>query len=87
MPRPHRKPLRSAAHIELTEQLVAERKKRGFSQTYFGQLIGWSQSDVSKVENGERRLDVIEFVNWANALEINAADLVTSLQSIASKTD
>lgn len=62
------KSLRSPQHQILTEQLVELRKEVGMTQTQLANLLEVPQSYVAKVEGMERRLDVIEFVNWLKAL-------------------
>lgn len=41
------------------------------SQVALAQKLGWVQTAVSKYERGERRLDVIEFLDVAESLEID----------------
>jgi transcriptional regulator with XRE-family HTH domain len=55
------------------------RHARNLRQREVGSLLGRDQALVSKVESGERRLDVIELREWLLALEADfvgfAADL------------
>lgn len=51
--------------------LRAERRKAGLSQHELGKLLDMSQSDISKWERGERRIDVIELWQWCGALGIS----------------
>jgi len=44
------------------------RENCGITQTALAERIGNTQTFVSKVERGERRLDVIEFAEWCEAL-------------------
>ena len=44
----------------LLEQLAALRQKSGVTQVELAQRLGQSQSFISKVERGDRRLDVIQ---------------------------
>lgn len=62
------KSLRSPQHHRLTEQLVRLRKDAGYTQVQLAARLDVPQSYVAKVEGMERRLDVIEFVNWLAAL-------------------
>lgn len=60
--------LHSKEYKTLIRSLVLARKVRGMSQAALGQRIGRPPSFVAKVELCERRLDVIEFCIWANAI-------------------
>jgi len=63
------KTLRSPDHACLLEVLVAARKAAGLTQQKLADRLGQHQSFVAKYENGERRIDLIEFVSLARALE------------------
>lgn len=52
----------------LLDELIAARKKALFTQQELAQLLGKPQSFVSKYEKGERRLDVVEFVEITKAI-------------------
>lgn len=63
----------------LVELLTSARAERGITQALLATRLGKPQSFVAKVEGGERRLDVIEFVAFADALEISAVELFDKL--------
>jgi transcriptional regulator with XRE-family HTH domain len=44
------------------------REECGITQAVLADRIGNTQTFVSKVERGERRLDVVEFIEWCEAL-------------------
>ncbi|WP_147106661.1 helix-turn-helix domain-containing protein [Tateyamaria sp. syn59] len=46
------------------------RKQSGLTQIQLADAIGADQSDISKIERGERRLDVVELVYVCRALGI-----------------
>ncbi len=48
------------------------RAEAGLTQSEVGERLGNTQTFVSKVERGERRLDVVEFAEWCEALGIAA---------------
>ena len=48
--------------------LIKVRKDSNITQDELADILGKPQSFVSKYEIGERRLDVIEFINIARAL-------------------
>lgn len=52
----------------LIELLVAARKDAGITQTELGKRIGQRQTFVSKFEQGERRLDMAEFITVSRAI-------------------
>ena len=56
--------------------LADARKRAGRSQTQLAQKLGQRQQFVSKYESGERRLDVVEFVDVARALGLDWARLL-----------
>lgn len=55
------KSIYSPEYSELIERLTSERKRLGLSQSEVASQLNMSQSDVSKIENQERRIDVLEF--------------------------
>ncbi len=58
-------------YTQLRRHLVTARKNAGVTQVELSQRLGKPQSYVSKVEQGERRLDVIEFAEYASALGLD----------------
>jgi transcriptional regulator with XRE-family HTH domain len=71
-----RKTLRSLDHRALVGLLVVARKKAGLTQAEVAKKLHRPQSFVAKYENGERRLDVVEFVELARALAADPIALV-----------
>lgn len=47
----------------------ASREERGITQQELARRLGKPQSYVSKAEMGERRLDVVEFLQFMRAIE------------------
>ncbi len=66
-------------HDRLRELLVEARKRAGLTQVVVAARLHRPQSYVSKYESGERRLDVIEFVEVAGALGADPAAIVRTL--------
>jgi transcriptional regulator with XRE-family HTH domain len=52
--------------------LVQARRNSGLTQMELAERLARPQSFVSKVERGERRLDVVEFFEFARAIGIDA---------------
>lgn len=73
------KSLRSPRHMRLQALLVNLRRAQGLTQEELAQRLGKSQSFIAKTEGGERRLDVIEFIDLAEALHQDAVRLLGQL--------
>ena len=61
---------------EVTRALVDLRVQRGLSQKNLAACLGKPPSYVAKVELCERRLDIIEFCIWLNALNSDPAEFM-----------
>ena len=62
------KTLRSPRQQRLLEVLIETRAASGLTQAVLAERIGRPQSFVAKYENGERRLDVVEFIEIVQAM-------------------
>lgn len=65
--------------------LVQARQNAGLTQTDLALRLSKPQSYVSKYENGERRLDVIEFLDLCNVLGIEPAHVLSVLRQQTSQ--
>jgi transcriptional regulator with XRE-family HTH domain len=68
-----------SSYERFIELLVAARKSAHCTQAELGDRLGHPQSFVSKVETRERRLDLVEFAYWCDALGVDAHALLTAL--------
>jgi len=75
------KSLRTPRQQLLQYLLVEARKAKGLTQADVADALGKPQSFVAKYENGERRVDVVEFVDIAVALEVSAAEILSKIES------
>ncbi len=73
------KSLRSPDHLHLIALLVAAREKAGLTQQQLADRLDRHQSFVAKYEGGERRVDVVEFLQITQALEVDAPRLIREL--------
>lgn len=55
-------------YVRLRRVLVERRMAAGLSQTELAAMLGKHQSYISKVESGERGIDVVEFVELVRAI-------------------
>ena len=63
----------------IIDRLVAVRTGAGVTQVQLAERLGKPQSYVSKIERGERRLDVLEFCQIARGLDRDPADLLSDI--------
>ena len=66
----------SPLYFRLREVLAEKRQAAGLSQTDLAAKLDKPQSYVSKVESGERGLDVVEFVEWVRAIDADPARIL-----------
>lgn len=66
-------------YVRLRRLLTTARKTAGLTQSQVADLLGRPQSFVSKYECGERRLDVIEFLEVARILKLEPESLLRTL--------
>ncbi|MBC8206879.1 MAG: helix-turn-helix transcriptional regulator [Kiritimatiellales bacterium] len=65
------KTIHSKEYSELLKWLRAQRKQQGLTMRELGEKLGVIHSWVGKIEQGERRLDIIEYLRLCNALQID----------------
>jgi transcriptional regulator with XRE-family HTH domain len=73
------KTIHTERHQRLRELLVARRKAAGLTQTVVAKRLGKPPSYVAKYEGGDRRLDVLEFLDIAAAIGFEPCALIRSL--------
>jgi transcriptional regulator with XRE-family HTH domain len=73
---------RSPRQARLQELLVLRRAAAGLSQEEVARRLRRPQSFVSKYETGERRLDVIELIEVAEAIGFDVRKLIAELIKI-----
>ncbi|SNZ01710.1 helix-turn-helix domain-containing protein [Flagellimonas pacifica] len=56
---------------ELAHCLQKLREEKGISQEALGVQIGKGQSDIAKLENGSKRVTVLDLLLWMTALDIS----------------
>lgn len=66
-------------YVAFVDRLVAVRRELGVTQDELASRLGKPQSFVSKSERRQRRIDVVEFVAIAEALELDPAVLLQRL--------
>ncbi|MDK9697812.1 MAG: helix-turn-helix domain-containing protein [Siculibacillus sp.] len=74
--------LRTPRYIHLRELLIEARKAAGLSQAVVAGKLGRPQSYVADVERNERRLDVIEFLAFAEAVGSDPVAIIAKIRTI-----
>ena len=73
------KTLGSERHKALIALLIEKREAAGLTQTELAAKLGEYQSFVARLESGQRRVDVVEFLQLAEVLNFNAVETIESL--------
>ena len=76
------KTLGSKQHRALITLLIQKREQLGMTQSDLADAIGEYQSFVARLESGQRRVDVVEFLRLAKVLKFNAAAVIEDLKKI-----
>ena len=76
------KSLHSPEYAALRELLIATRRKAGLTQQGVANRLKRPQSFVAKYEGGERRLDVIEFIEVSKVLQSDPVKLLRALMAL-----
>ena len=71
----------SAELITLGRVLTLIRERAGLKQSDVAAKLGLPASYLSKIENGTRRLDVIELLQIAGAMDVDPAAIVEELRA------
>lgn len=61
--------------------LIQARKDEGLNQVDLAKRLGWRQSDISKIEQRIRRLDIVEFLDICNALKLDYRTYINQLSN------
>ena len=74
--------LYEARYNKLREKLATVRIHAGMTQSQLAKRLGKAQSFVSKVETGERYLDVLEFLLWFEVADADVCRLLLDIQQV-----
>ena len=76
------KTLRSKRHKALIALLIERREAAGMTQTQLADRLGEYQSFVARLESGQRRVDVVEFLELAEVLGFDAGKVVGAVRKM-----
>ena len=72
--------IHSNEHSYLRQLLLKQRQHLGLSQRELGNKLGVVHSLVGKIETGDRRLDVFEFIEYCKSLNLDPVTVLSELQ-------
>ena len=76
----------TAAYATVVAALVDARRSAGVTQVELAARLSKPQSFVSKIERGERRIDVLEFCAVARAIGVQPAVLLAAIDTALPNT-
>jgi transcriptional regulator with XRE-family HTH domain len=74
------KTLGSRRHKALIGLLIERREAIGMTQTQLADRLGEYQSFVARLESGQRRVDVVEFLELAEVLKFDAGKALATVK-------
>ena len=81
-----RSSIHSAPYLVLRRRLATARMEAGLTQEQLALRLGRPQSYVAKFETGDRRLDVVEFLDVCFSLDLDANALLAAVQDALPST-
>ncbi|MDX0462688.1 helix-turn-helix domain-containing protein [Sinorhizobium medicae] len=75
------KTLGSRPHEALVALLIEKRKIAGLTQDDLAKAVGEHQSFIARLESGQRRIDVIEYVTLAQVIGFDPTEALKQLIS------
>ncbi|MBD9446556.1 helix-turn-helix transcriptional regulator [Rhizobium sp. RHZ01] len=79
------KTLGSKRHKALIELLIAKREAAGLTQVDLATKLGEYQSFVARLESGQRRVDLVEFLELSDLLKFDAVEVLEAIAQIPSR--
>ncbi|WP_093236417.1 helix-turn-helix transcriptional regulator [Sinorhizobium sp. NFACC03] len=76
------KTLSTARHRALIALLIAKREAAGLTQSELAAKLGEYQSFVARLESGQRRVDVVEFLELAGLLGFDPHQVIDQLSRV-----
>ena len=73
--------IHAAEHVRLRQMLTERRLALGLSQRALAERLGVIHSFVGKVETGDRRLDIFEFLLYCDSLELDAVAVLQEIRA------
>ena len=78
------KTLHSARHRRLVQLLIEQRKAAGLTQADVAKALNRHQPHIANIESGERRVDVVEFLELAQVIGFEPNAILNAMLEITS---
>ena len=75
------KTLVTERHQRLIALIIEAREKSGMTQTDLADALGEYQSFDARLESGQRRLNVIEFIRLAEVLDFDLTEMISKVST------
>ena len=72
----------SAEYRAAIDAIIAARTAQGLTQREVGRRLGMHPSFLNKIENLERRLDILEFIALARAIGLSPVELMSIVAAV-----
>ena len=66
-------------YIKLIDGLVGTRHAKGWSQRKMAERLGTNHNSVARIEMRERRLDLVETIDYLRALGLSKAEIIEKI--------
>lgn len=72
--------IHSEEHLGLRELFLKRRQELGLTQRTLGEKMGVLYSFIGKIETGDRRLDIFEFIAYCKGLELEPVEVLREIE-------
>jgi transcriptional regulator with XRE-family HTH domain len=72
------KAIHDERYVQLIARLRAARKKARLKQSDVAERLGLDQASISKIETCERRIDILELIDYCRAVGTKVSDVLDS---------
>ncbi|PTY01666.1 XRE family transcriptional regulator [Verrucomicrobia bacterium LW23] len=80
-----KKTIYSDEYAAFREMLRTTRERLGLSQEELGEKLGKHQPFIARIEAGQRRLDVVEFIHLMRAMGVSPIEFLKKFEKTVSK--
>ena len=76
-------------HVKKSKQIVRllkqKREENGITQRQLARTLHLRQNQISKIETNERRIDLLELINYCRGVDIDFMDFCNEIDGIINK--